>query len=135
MINYHIEELYQTTEPNFSQFFFSHWLLHKCFFSFLIKTFAGFEKLIRFHRQAFIVYKNGENLKILIEIFCQKLTVSNVILAFLDHLKRKFFLSGNHGSQHRAFPCFPPPFSPSFWKYLDSPLLLSLFFIQMFQKQ
>ena len=36
------------------------------------------EKVIRFHWQAFIVYKNGENLKMLIEIFCQKLIVSNV---------------------------------------------------------
>ena len=44
-----------------------------------------------FHRQAFIVYKNGENLKILTEIFCQKPIVSNVILAFLDNLKPKIF--------------------------------------------
>ena len=40
---------------------------------------------IRFHWQAFIVYKNGENLKILTEIFCQKLTDSNVILASANH--------------------------------------------------
>ena len=114
MINYHIEELYQTTEPNFSQFFFSHWLLHKCFFSFLIKTFAGFEKLIRFHRQAFIVYKNGENLKILIEIFCQKLTVSNVILAFLDHLKPKFFCRATMVASIERFPASLPPSPPPF---------------------
>ena len=64
------------------------------FFSFAIKAFVSFEKLMRFHRQAFIVYKNGEILKILVEIFCQKLLVSNVILAFLDHLKPKIsFLS------------------------------------------
>ena len=31
--------------------------------------------------------KNGENLKILIEIFCQKPIVYNVISVFLDHLK------------------------------------------------
>ena len=73
-------------------FFFSHWLLHKCFFSFVIKAFSNFEKLIRFHWQAFIVYKNEENLAILIEIFYIKLIVSNVILAFLDHLKPKIFL-------------------------------------------
>ena len=66
----------------------------KCFFSFLIKAFANFEKLIRFHWQAFIVYKNGENLKMLIEIFCQKLIVSNVILAFLDQLKPRIFFFG-----------------------------------------
>ena len=64
------------------------------FFSFLIKAFANFEKLIIFHWQAFIVYKNGENLKMLIEIFCQKHIVSNVILAFLDHLKPKILLVG-----------------------------------------
>ena len=50
-----------------------------------------FQKLIRFHRQAFIIYKNGENLKILIEIFVQEVIASNVILAFLDHLKSKIF--------------------------------------------
>ena len=49
---------------------------------------------IRLHWQAFIVYENGENLKILIEIFRQKLIASNVILAFLDHLKPKFFFVG-----------------------------------------
>ena len=82
------------TMSNFSQLLFSHWLLHKCFFSFLTKAFANFEKLIRFHWQAFIVYKNGENLKMLIEVFCQKLIASNVILAFLDHLKHKIFFAG-----------------------------------------
>ena len=92
---YHIKEFYKTTfyktKCNFSQLFFSHWLLHKHFFSFLVKAFANFEKLIRFHWQACIVYKNGENLKMLIEIFCQKLIVFNVILDFLDHLKPKIF--------------------------------------------
>ena len=91
MIDYHIKELYKTTsykaKSNVSQFFFPHWLLHKSFFSFVIKAFANFEKLIRFYWLAFIVYKNGENLKMLIELFCQKIIVSNVILAFLDHLK------------------------------------------------
>ena len=102
MINYHIKGLYKTTcyktKSNFSQFFFSHWLLHKCFFSFLIKAFANFEKLIRFHWQAFIVYKNWKNLKMLIQVFCQKLIVSKVILAYLDHLKPNifFFDIGRH---------------------------------------
>ena len=86
MINYHIKGLYKTTcyktKSKFSQFFFSHWLVHKCFFSFLIKAFANFKKLIRFRWQDFIVYKNGKKLKMLIEIFCQKLIVSNIILAF-----------------------------------------------------
>ena len=59
-----------------------------------MKAFVNFEKLIRFYRQAFIIYKNGENLKILKEIFSQKLIVSNVILALLDHLKPKIFFVG-----------------------------------------
>ena len=92
MINYHITGLYKTTcdktKSNFSQFFFSLCLLHKCFFSFLIKAFPNF------HRQAFIMYKNGETLKMLMEMFCQKLIVSNVILAILDHLKPKIFFVG-----------------------------------------
>ena len=59
-----------------------------------MKAFVNFEKLIRFYRQAFIIYKNGENLKILKEIFSQKFIVSNVILALLDHLKPKIFFVG-----------------------------------------
>ena len=94
-INYHVNGLYETTcyktKSNFSQFFFSHWRLQKCFCPFLIKLFANFEKLIRFHWQAFIVYKNGENLKMMIEMFNQKLMVSNIIWAFIDHLKPKLF--------------------------------------------
>ena len=54
--------------------------------------FVNFEKLIRFHRQALIVYKNGKKLKILIDIFRKKPIISKVILAFLDHLKPKNFL-------------------------------------------
>ena len=56
--------------------------------SFLIKAFVNFENLIKFHLQAFIVFKNGEDLKILIEIFWQILIASKVIL---DHLKPKIF--------------------------------------------
>ena len=55
--------------------------------------FANFEKLIRFHWQAFVVYENGENTKMLIEIFCQKLIASNVILSFLDLLKPLYISS------------------------------------------
>ena len=73
MINYHIKRLYKTAcyenVPTFLSFF-SHWLLHKCFFSFLIKAFANFGQLIWFHCEAFIVYKNGENLKNLTHVFC-----------------------------------------------------------------
>ena len=75
----------------------------KCFFSVLIKAFANFEKLTRFCWQVFIIYKNGEILKMLIEIFFQKLIVSKVILPFLDHLKPKIFFV-DIGATHRAPP-------------------------------
>ena len=54
---------------------------------FFLFPYENFGKLIRFHWEALIVHKNEENLKMLIEIFYQKLFVSNVILAFLDRLK------------------------------------------------
>ena len=66
-----------------------------------MKALANFETLIRFYWQAFIGYKNGENFKKLIEIFYQKLIISNVILVFLDRLKAKISSSVNHG-RHRA---------------------------------
>ena len=57
-----LKGLYTTTcykaKFNFSHFFFSDWLLHKGFFSFLIKAFANFEKLIKFRWLAFIVCKS-----------------------------------------------------------------------------
>ena len=87
MINYHIKGLSKTkTKSNFSHFFFPHWLLHKHF---------SLSLSMRFHRQVFTVYINGENLKMLIEIFCQRLIDSNVILTFLDHLKPKVFFVAN----------------------------------------
>ena len=49
-----------------------------------LKAFARFRNLIRFHHKAFIIRKNGQSLKILTEVFRQKV-VSNVILAVLDH--------------------------------------------------
>ena len=77
--------------PNFLSFSFLIDYYISVFFSFLTNVFANIESFIRFHWKAFIVYKNGENLKTLKEIFCQKLIVSNVILAFLDHLEPKIF--------------------------------------------
>ena len=79
--------------PTFLSFYF---LIDRCmcFSSFLMKAFVNFEKLIRLYQQAFIVCKNGENLKILIEIFRQKVIVSNVIMAFLNHLKPKIVFIG-----------------------------------------
>ena len=48
-INFHFKGLYKTTfsKSTFPQFFFSHWLLYNCFFSFLIKALVNFEKLVR----------------------------------------------------------------------------------------
>ena len=93
MTEYCFKGLYKTncykTNSNFCQFSFLIDCCMSVFFSFLIKAFVNFEKLIRFHRQAFVVHKNEENLKIVMEIFLQKLLVSNVFLAFSDHLKPK----------------------------------------------
>ena len=54
-------------------------------------------------------------MKILIDIFCQKLIVSNVISALLDHVKPKNLSPTNYGDRYRA-----PPFSKS----LHPPLFL-----------
>ena len=98
LLNYHITDFIKQPvikqTPTFLSFSF---LIECCIsvsLSFLITAFANFEKLIRFLWQASILYKNGENLKILIEIFSEKRVVSNVILAFLDHLKLKIFFVG-----------------------------------------
>ena len=57
MINFQIKGLYKTS----SQFSFSH---DCCIFSFPIRGFVNFEILTIFRWQAFITYKNGQNLKI-----------------------------------------------------------------------
>ena len=49
---------------------------------------------LRFHHQASLKCKNGQSLKLLIEIFRQKHIVSIVILAFLNHLKPRIFFIG-----------------------------------------
>ena len=98
MINSHFNKLYQIncykTKSNFSQLFFSHWLLYECFYSCLISVckFWKIGKILSVYWQAFIIY--GENVEILKEKFRQKLIVSKVILAFLDQLKSKFFFVG-----------------------------------------
>ena len=104
--NFHFEGLYKIscykTKSTFSQYLFSHWSLYQFFSSFLLKAFVNFEILIRFHGQAFILHRNGENLKILKEIFCQKLLASIVIFVFSDIWNQKYFSSANHGGCHRA---------------------------------
>ena len=81
----HFKGLYKTTcyktKSNFSQFLYS--------------------KLL--HHPAFIIYENGENLKILTEIFREKLIVSNVILTSWN---LKFFfcsLTMMAGIEHPPF--------------------------------
>ena len=75
--SYHLKVFYTTCSViNKVQLIYLSYFFTDCsvnvYFSFLIKAFVSFEKLKRFHRQAFIVYKNKENLEILIEIFRQK---------------------------------------------------------------
>ena len=71
-INYHfkgfIKQPVIKQSPTFPCFSFLIDCCMSVFFCFLITAFVNFEKLLKFHRQAFIVYKNGENLKILIFI-------------------------------------------------------------------
>ena len=91
MIDYHFKGLYKTicykTKSNFLLFSLTAvWV-----FLLFIKVFVNFEKVIRFYHQAFIVYKSWKNSKISIEIFRQRLIVSNVILPFLDHLNYNIF--------------------------------------------
>ena len=69
------------------------------FFSFLINALVNLEKLIRFHRQAFIIHKKWRKFENTETNVSPKTLVSNVILAFLDHLKSS---SANHGGRHRA---------------------------------
>ena len=53
----------------------------------------------------------------LIEIFCQRLVDSNVILAFLDHLKPKSFFVGQQVADTERQP---------FSKSLDPPLIMMI---------
>ena len=109
IINCHFKGLYKITvtkqNPTFLNYSF---LIDSCmsFFSVLIKELVNFEKLIRFHQQAFMIYKNGEHLKILKEVFRQKLIVSNVILTFLDHPKPKIFFVGQPWWLWKSAPLF-----------------------------
>ena len=118
-INYNLKGLYKTTcyktKSDLPHFFFSHWLLHECFFSFVINALVNLRNWYDF------IDKNGENLKILIEIFGQKLIVSNVISAFLNHLKPKIFLLANHGGWHRAPSLFKISGSaPEIFQFLNN---------------
>ena len=109
-----IKRLYKTACFNFYQFHLFSLTAVWVLFLLPYQSVCHFEKLIRFHRQVFIVYKTGENLKILIKIFRQQVIVSNVILAFLDHLKLKIFFADQ--------PWWPTDLL--FSKSLDPPLTI-----------
>ena len=106
MINYYLKGLYKTicykTKSNFSQFFFFQWLLYECFFLFPYQRVSKFE-----------------NLKILLEIFCQKVIVSKAILTFLEHLKLKLF--------YACQPWWPIYSAPSFQNLWIRPWFRGLF--------
>ena len=116
MINYHLKWLYKTncykTKSNFSQFFFSHWLLYECFYSFLINALVNFEKLIRFYRKKWRKFENTDR------NILPKPIISNVISAFSDLLKPNIFSSANHGGRHRV-----PPLLKISWSAPDLALL------------
>ena len=79
--------------------------------------------------------RNGENLKILIEIFWRKVIVSNVISAFLNHLKPKFFLLANHDGQHREPPFFKISGSASVNCVGKYPTLLVLLYLCWYKQK
>ena len=91
------------------------------FFLFPYESVCKFEKLIKFHLPAFIVYKNGELIKFHLQAFIvyknvenhQYVTVSDVVLAFSDIRNLKFSSLAKHGGRHRA---------PLISKSLDPPL-------------
>ena len=118
-INGLLKQLVIKQSPTFLSFSF---LIDCCIkvFSFLIKAFGNFEKLIRFHWQASILCKSGENWKILIEIFFQKLMASSVIFAFLDHLKPTIFFIGQ--------PWWPAPFQNLWIRPCSLPITLNIGF-------
>ena len=93
--DYDFKGLYKTTwyktKSIFFQFSYPHWLIYECLFSFLIKALINSKKLIRFYHQAFIICKNRENLKILIEIFPQKLIVPKKSFGFIPSKTYFFF--------------------------------------------
>ena len=81
-----------------------------------------YQSVCKYLWQAFTGYKNGEKLKILIKVFCDKLIVSGVILTFLDHVKAKIFFVIQPWWLIYSTP------STLFWKSLDPPLYVCLLF-------
>ena len=54
-----------------------------------------------------VSFLTGEKLKKMVEIFRQGVIVSNVIFAFLDHLKPKLFFVGQPWWSTQSAPSFP----------------------------
>ena len=76
-----------------------------------------------YHHQDFIICKNGQSSKMLIEVILQKRIVSNFILALLEHMKpRIFFVSqpwwlvegATHFQNLWIHPCIKPTFYKRF---------------------
>ena len=88
--NYHFKGLYKTTsyktKSNFSQFFFSHWLLYDCFFFFSYKSVYKFWKIDKISMARSHCIEKWRK--------------------FERNISTKFSPSANHGGRHRA-----PPFS------------------------
>ena len=105
------------TNSVFFLFFFSHWLFCECFLISLSTRLQSLKNWLD-SIDKLLLYKNGDNLKILIEIFRQKRIVFKVILIFLEHLKAKIFFVRQ--------PWWRTYSAPSFRKNLD-PSLIWLF--------
>ena len=84
-LNNFIKQFLIEQSPTFLSFSF---LIDCCMgvFLFTYQSVCKFWKIKNISSVSFHVYENGENLKIMIKIYRQKLIVSDVVLAFLDHL-------------------------------------------------
>ena len=85
ILNNFIKQFLIEQSPTFLSFSF---LIDCCMgvFLFTYQSVCKFWKIKNISSVSFHVYENGENLKIMIKIYRQKLIVSDVVLAFLDHL-------------------------------------------------
>ena len=92
-----------------------------------LKVFVKIRNLIRFHHQAFIICKNRQSLKMLVEVIRQKI-VSNVILAFLHYLKPRIFFVGQPWWPAESAPFFKTSGSVQECLYLLYLIFLPCFF-------
>ena len=106
------------------------------FFSlFLSKRLQLSKNWQKFHWQDFILYKTGENLKVWIEIFCQKF---NVVLAFSSanhggrHKEQILFKISGSVSAHCLCPCIYPCIYLVYIYVLSTDFTLKYFFATVF---